>query len=132
MTLEEIADHLIEWAVREDRVRALWIEAATLRELRRPYAALDVHLAADEPVALQVLALLEEEVPCLQGSRVAARREVPRFASEHDVEAGGQTFRLTVEQSHLLAKRPRAEVVPLVDKTGHVMHVMDFSKRARR
>ncbi len=34
MTLDEIADRIIDWAVNDPRVRALWIEGDAMPELR--------------------------------------------------------------------------------------------------
>jgi hypothetical protein len=130
-TYDDVADLLIDWAVREDRVRALWIESDRLTALRRPYAGLEVHLAADEPVYPALLAELSRGVTALPGSRVDAVEDTPRSAKCLRVTAFGLPLALVMEQSFLLAKRPRAEVVPLVDKTGHLTHVFDFSKRAR-
>ncbi|MBI4603007.1 MAG: hypothetical protein HY721_13700 [Planctomycetes bacterium] len=129
MTYDEISDRMVAWAVGEPDVRALWIEGAAIAQLRRPYRSLELHLAADEPAFPRVVAALSQGLPWIPGARVLAIAETRRFAKEIALEAQGLPFTLIAEQSYLLAKRPRAEVVPLIDKTGHVTHVMDFSLR---
>jgi hypothetical protein len=129
LTYDEIVDHLVDWCLGEDRIQALWLEATTLTELRRPYERLEVHVAADEPVYPLVLADLEGRLEAVLGARVEGVADTRRFAKELRVRAGGLPFVLIAEQSHLLAKRPRAEVVPLVDKTRHLPHVLDYSLR---
>jgi hypothetical protein len=132
MSLDDIADAVIDWAVNDARVKALWIEADALSDLRRPYRALRLHLSADEPVYPALLRELGSGLACVPGSKVASVADTERFARDLSFEAQGLAFSLIAEQSHLLAKRPRAEVIPLVDKTGHLTHVMDFSRRKRR
>ncbi|HVR74498.1 MAG TPA: hypothetical protein VMT52_09210 [Planctomycetota bacterium] len=129
MTHDEIADKLIDWATTHKAVRALWIEGADPRALRRPYGNLELHIAADEPDFPALLEEVSAGLPPLPGSRVLSVADTQRFAKELAVEAGGSRFLLIVEQTNLLAKRPRAEVVPFVDKTRHLTHVMDFSRR---
>ena len=131
MEYDEIADRLVEWALSEGRIRALWLEGSTLAELRRPYSRLEVHLAADEPEFPRVMAELEATLAGLLGARVERVSETQRFARELQLQAGQLSFTLIAEQSHLLAKRPRAEVVPLVDRTAHLPHVLDYSRRRR-
>jgi hypothetical protein len=131
LTYDEIADRLVEWAVSAPRLRALWLEGGTLEELRRPYRKLEVHLAADEPEFPLVIAELEATLTRLTAARVERAGETQRFARELELRSGRLPFTLIAEQSHLLAKRPRAEVVPLVDKTGHLPHVLDYSLRRR-
>jgi hypothetical protein len=131
MEYDEIADRLLEWALSEGRIRALWLEGSTLAELRRPYSRLEVHLAADEPEFPRVMAELEATLAGLLGARVERVSETQRFARELQLQAGQLAFTLIAEQSHLLAKRPRAEVIPLVDRTGHLPHVLDYSRRRR-
>ncbi len=134
MTLDEIADQWIDWAVSEPRVRALWIEAEDVKLLRRPYASLRMHLAAEEPDYPSLLVDLSRSTVklAIPGLRVASVTDTPRFAKELKLGARDRVFTLIAEQSYLLAKRPRAEVVPLVDKTGHLTHVLDFSARKAR
>jgi hypothetical protein len=129
MTHDEIADKLIDWATAHRAVRALWIEGGDPRALRRPYGKLELHIAADEPDFPGLLEEVRAGLPSLAGSRVLSVTDTHRFAKELAVEAGGLRFVLIVEQTNLLAKRPRAEVVPFVDKTRHLTHVMDFSMR---
>lgn len=130
MSFDEIADRLIDWACTDARVQALWIEAATTSTLRRPYAQLEVHLAADEPDYPGVLLELRQGMKALPNAKVLSSVETQRFARELRLEVDGQALVLIAEQSNLLAKRPRAAVVVLVDKTLHLPHVFDYSKRA--
>ena len=132
MTLTEIADKLIDWAVNEPRVRALWIEGGQLADLRRPYRALRLHLAADEPVYAGLAQGIAEGLAYLPTAKLVSAADTPRFTREFTFLAGDQMFTLIAEQSYLLAKRPRVEVIPLVDKTGHLTHVLDFSGRKNR
>lgn len=131
MNLDDLADRIIDWAANDSRVKALWIEGDTLPELRRPYRTLRLHLAADEPDYPSLAAELCAGFLCIPGCKVLAVTDTRRFAKELALEAGGLPFRLIAEQSNLLPKRPRAEVIPLVDKTCHLTHVMDFSRRKR-
>ena len=113
------------------QVRALWSEGAALSDVRRPYQSLDVHVCADEP---RFPVLLEALAPALNKSvngEVVDVTDTERFAKCHRVRVDGNEFTVIVEQSNLLAKRPRAEVIPLVDKTMHLPHVLDYSLRNR-
>ena len=127
----EIADRWIDWAAREEKVRALWIEGSTLKEVRRPYSKLCLHVVADEPLFPALLADLTDSIDRIVEAKVLRVTDTTRFAKELLAKTGSLEFTIIVEQSNLLAKRPRNEVVPLVDKTGHLCHVMDFSLRRR-
>jgi hypothetical protein len=124
----DAVDRLISAASADDRIRALWLEGATQMELRRPYRQLRVHLACDEPH----FAALEGEVERMLAGPAALAgprwSDVPRFARQLEATLEGQPVTLCLEKSSLLAKRPRAAVLALVDKTGHLPHVMDFSR----
>ncbi len=131
-----IADRMIEIAVEDDRIRAIWIEADEQKLVRRPYDRLEVHYAADEPLHPAIVGELEELLS--KKLRVENRgvTDTERLAKQFDLEIGsldgdGDRLDVTVivEQSCYLAKRPRAWVVPLLDKTNHLCHVMDFSRR---
>lgn len=137
-TLDEAADRLIDLAVHDPRVRALWIEADAAVKLRRPYSALEVHAALDEPDFPGFVAELEGLLGDAFAVRVLARSDTQRHAKQLDLELSNPAMagaplgvRFIAEQSYLLAKRPRAYVVPLVDKTGHLPHVLDYSARRR-
>lgn len=122
-------DRLVLAAAADARLRAVWLEGATLPEVRRPYTRLEVHLACDEPDFPAVVAGLEALAGGL-GTLTSPRwSDVPRFARQLDCLLDGAPATLVLEKSSLLAKRPRAVVVPLVDKTGHLCHVLDFSRR---
>ena len=126
---EAAADRMVEAAVGDPRVKALWLEGAEPGELRRPYRRLEVHLAADEPDFDAVLADLDRLVAGPSVFSVEGRAEVPRFAREVRGLLDGRPVTAVLEKTSLLAKRPRAAVKVLMDRTGHVYHVMDFSRR---
>jgi hypothetical protein len=126
---DELADRFIDWATKEEKARALWIEGSTLKEVRRPYTKLRLHLAADEPLFPALVADLTRSIDRIIEAKVLKVSDTPRFAKELELRAGSLEFTVIVEQSNLLAKRPRNQVIPLVDKTGHLCHVMDFSLR---
>lgn len=131
MTLDDIAERWIDWAVNEPRVRALWVEAEDIKSLRRPYVSLCLHLTADEPEYPSVLQELSrgEAQLGIPGLKIRGIHDTQRFAKELVLEADGNVFTVIAEQSYLLAKRPRSAVVPLVDKTGHLPHVLDYSAK---
>jgi hypothetical protein len=129
---DNLVDIIIAWVVDEARVRAFWIEAESLSELRRPYNNPRLHLCANEPSYPLLEAELSTGLAAIPGVKVREVSETARLAKQVDMEAAGLAFTIVLEQSHLLAKRQRAEVVPLVDKTGHLTHVMDFSGRRRK
>ena len=124
---EDLVDEAIVWAAREPLLRALWIEGQSLGNLRRPYGTLDLHVAADEPDFAALVARTSAWLST-QGAALLGESEVVRKARELEGRLKDQAFTVTVEQACFLAKRPRAHVVPLLDKTGHLTHVMDFSK----
>lgn len=129
---DDIADAWILWALAREDVRALWVEGAVAEETRRPYPVLELHVAADEPSFPGLLASVQaaardrlgaELVSCVDA--VCRAREL-RFR-----QADGRTWALFAERTSMLPKRPRAHVAPLLDRTGHLTHVMDFSLRRR-
>lgn len=137
LTLDDVADRCIDLAVTEDRVRALWAEADSPDEVRRPYSRLELHMATDEPDFPALVAdvetllarrLLVENSGVSDAERLAKQFDM-RLGEKGDSEAN-LALTLIVEQTSLLAKRPRAYAVTLVDKTGHLTHVMDFSRRS--
>lgn len=130
-SLDEIADRMVAWAVEEPRVRALWIEGDAAGDLRRPYRALRLHLAADEPDFRELEPGLSAVFARVIGAETLRVADTRRLAREYALRAGALELTFIAEQSNLLAKRPRAFVAPLVDKTGHLTHVMDFSARKR-
>jgi hypothetical protein len=123
-----MVDRLVKAASADGRVKALWLEGGTLAELRRPYRRLEVHLASDEPDFPSLAAELEGFIGA--GGLTSPRwSDVPRFARQLEGLLEGFPITAVLEKSSLLAKRPRSAVVPLVDKTGHLCHVMDFSRQ---
>jgi hypothetical protein len=123
-----LVDRLVDAANRDARVKALWLEGPSPESVRRPYAALDIHLAVDEPDYDAVLAGLEGMVG--DGRRIdgLAWADVPRFARQMSFRFEGTPVAVVLEKTPLLPKRPRAAVACLLDRTGHLYHVMDFSK----
>ena len=132
MSFDDLVDLIINWAIDDARVKAFWIEGESLRALRRPYRNPRLHLCADAPAYPPLEAELSTGLAAIPGVQVSGVSETPRLAKQIDMKAAGVNFTVVVEQSHLLAKRPRTEVVPLVDKTGHLTHVMDFSGRKKK
>jgi hypothetical protein len=130
-SFDELADRMVTWAVDEPRVRALWIEGDSQADLRRPYRALRLHLAVDEPQFPALVAELGSVFARVLGAKTLSVADTRRLAKELTLEAHGLDLTCVAEQSNLLAKRPRAFVAPLVDKTGHLTHVMDFSDRGK-
>jgi hypothetical protein len=124
----DAVERLIAQAAGDPRIRAVWLESAVREELRRPWRRIEVHLAADEP---DFEALLADLPRLLAGSAPLTAvewSEVPRFAREMKALLEGAPVTVVLEKSSLLAKRPRAAVSALVDKTGHLYHVMDFRR----
>lgn len=130
-TFDDIVDRLVDWATEKEILRALWLEGESLTAVRRPYPGLEVHLCADEPAYPQLFAALEDDLKSVVGANVVEVADTQRFAKWLDCQIGDLKFAVIAEQSHLLAKRPRAEVIPLVDKTGHLPHVLNYSLRRR-
>ena len=130
-SFDDLADRMVAWAVDEPRVRALWIEGASPAELRRPYGALRIHVASDEPQFPALVVELSSILARVLGAETLRVADTRRLAKELTLKAHGLDLTCIAEQSNLLAKRPRAHVAPLVDKTGHLTHVMDFSDRGK-
>ena len=130
-SFDTIADALVAWAIDEERIRGLWIEGAAPGDVRRPYSRLEAHLAAEEPSfqgLVEATALfLERDL----GAEVVRASDAVRFAREFAARLEALSFTVIVERTPFLAKRPRAEVTALLDRSGHLTHVMDFSKRKR-
>ena len=123
----DLVDRVVAGAAADRRIKAVWLEAADRADLRPPYRRLEVHLAADDPDFAAVLEDLEGLVAGPSRLEVTARAEVPRFARQIEGRIGGAPVTVILEKSPLLAKRPRAAVACLLDRTGHLYHVMDFS-----
>ena len=133
----ELVDRLVDAVIDDDRVRALWIESETPKELRRPFGRVTVHLDADEPDFPGLVGDLEN-ILAGASARVSAPRwsDTTRNARQLDASIELQTdegrhqgnVTFVVECSAFLAKRPRKAIVPLVDKTTQLTHVMDFSR----
>jgi len=124
----EAVERLISAATGDPRIRALWLEAPVREELRRPWRRIEIHLAADEPDFDALLADLPSLVAGPDALAGVTWSEVPRFAQEMKAHLDGAQLTVVLEKSSLLAKRPRSAVASLVDKTGHLYHVMDFRK----
>lgn len=130
---DALVDRLLTWAIAEPRARAVWVEGETAREVRRPYPRFDAHVAADEPDFDGVLDGLRGAAERILGAQLVGIEDAPRFAKELRLEWGrpptGTSGRVVLERTSLLAKRPRAYVATLLDRTGHLPHVMDTSLR---
>jgi hypothetical protein len=122
-------DRIVAGATADPRIKAVWLEGKDGADLRPPYRRLEVHLAADDPDFAAVLEKLEGLVAGPSRLEVAGRTEVPRFARQIEGRLDGAPLTVVLEKSPLLAKRPRAAVACLLDRTGHLYHVMDFSAR---
>ncbi len=132
----ELVDRLIDVAIDDDRFRALWIEADDRKALRRPFGPVTIHAVADEPDFPALVAAIEGILAGVGATvKNAAWSDTNRNARQldatvelaldgHRVEGA---IRFIVECSAFLAKRPRRAVAALVDKTNHLIHVMDFS-----
>jgi hypothetical protein len=130
----DLVDRLIAAAAEDARVRALWIEGDSMPALRRPFGRVAVHAMADEPEFPALVAawpgILERSGADLSKARWS---DAPRNARQLDAEfrlrgLSGAAVPLTcvIECSAFLAKRPRKAVLPLVDKTCHLTHMMTF------
>jgi hypothetical protein len=121
-------DRLVSRVTADQRVRALWLEGDSLKEVRRPYRRLEAHLACDEPDFPAVLADMESLIAPPESLAAQRWSDTPRFARKLEALLEGLPIAVVIEKTSLLAKRPRSAVLPLVDKTGHLCHVMDFSR----
>lgn len=131
-SLEGLLDSLISLASEDSRVRALWIEAGEAASLRRPFANVMVHAFADEPDFPDLVDSWEGILASITQLGTTSWSDTVRKARQLDAELRiGNSFRpltFVLECAAYLAKRPRRAVVALVDKTGHLVHVMDFSR----
>lgn len=130
----ELVDGLLPLVIDDDRVRALWIEAPRLDVARRPYGVVTIHAVADEPDFPSLVDTWEERIGRVATLENAAWSDTTPNARQLDatLELEKRSLRgpvcFVLECSAFLAKRPRQVVVPLLDKTGHLTHVMDFSR----
>ena len=106
-----LVDHLIEVALSDARIRALWIEGASMQSLRRPYAELEVHLATDEPSFSPVHSELEGLVGAAGELTDPRWSDVTRFARQLEGSLDGAPITVILEKTSLLAKRPRSAVL---------------------
>jgi hypothetical protein len=132
MTPDDLCDRLLAWTLKDPRIDGLWIEGATREEVRRPYLALEAHVAVSEPRFDAVIADLPGIVEASLGARLVTTADVQKFAKEFRFAAGDRGFSVIAERSSLLGKRPRAWVSTLLDRTGQLTCVMDFSLRQGR
>ena len=123
--LMTVVDGLIPLALKDPRICILWLEGDSLEQVRRPYERLDLRMAAMDPdfdplygdrqtifERIAPGAMIEEEPVEFEGRR--AQVTLP----------SGTRFRVTFERMSLLGKKGRAEVAPLVDKTGQFRFVL--------
>ena len=132
MTFEDFLDELVVFASDDARVRALWIEALERKALRRPYGGgVRVHAVADEPDFNDLVDSWDEIVGRIAPVNSPRWGDTERTARQLDgrlaFDGGERETAFVLECSAFLAKRPRQAVVALVDKTGHLIHVMDFA-----
>ncbi len=125
-TYAAVVDRLIDAASGDPRIKALWLEGKEPRELRRPYARLEVHLAADEPDFAALLSRFENLLAGPAKLTEPRWSDVPRFARQFDCRIDGKPVTAIIEKTSLLAKRKRTAVAALADKTGHLYHVIDI------
>lgn len=128
---QEVLNRLVAAAVADERVKACWSEGETPGACLPPFAGpIDLHIATSDPL---FDALSADHAAWLgAGGKVLSHRDAdaPVFARACAAELeGGVKVALTIERLSLVPKRPRAHVAPLVDKTGQVRYVMDFSGR---
>jgi len=131
----ELANRLVDIVIEDPRIQALWIEADSQQALRRPFGPVTIHAVASEP-DFPALVGAVEEILIQTGAEVENPRwsDTPRHARQLDAEVALEVdgnrlvegVTLVIECAAFLAKRPRRAVVPLVDKTTHLTHVMSF------
>lgn len=133
----ELVDRLVDAVIEDDRARALWIEGETLQQLRRPFGRVRVHLDADEPAFPELVEGLENLLSGISVKVSAPRwsdtiRNARQLDASIEIQTDGDPLQgeitFVVECSAFLAKRRRKAVLPIVDKTTHLTHVMDFSR----
>jgi hypothetical protein len=133
-TFESFLDALVPIATEDVRVQALWIEANERSSLRRPFGTdVVIHAVANEPDFGPLVASWESIVTRLSPIAVPTWSDTQRNARQLEGQiqlAGGETraIRFVIECAAFLAKRSRHAVVALVDKTQHLIHVMDFAR----
>lgn len=131
----ELVDRLVVVAIDDSRIQGLWIEGDNQKSLRRPFDKATIHAMANEPDFQPLVDGWEELITstgcALENSvwsdtRRNARQLVAKISIGDD---SSDSIKVTfvLECAAFLAKRPRKAVVPLVDKTNHLTHVMDFS-----
>lgn len=129
----DIVDRMVVWAIGRDDVRALWVEGDAAGDVRRPYPALRLHVAADEPEFPPLVDALPGVIGEALGATLLSAEDAIRWARELRFRMpDGRAWTLIAERTSMLAKRPRAHVAPLLDRTHHLTHVMDFSRRRER
>lgn len=128
-SLDTVVDDVVQWALSREDVRAVWIEGHHRASVRRPYEDIELHIAVDEPDFNTVLDALSKSPEGMAGSVVGDVSETHCRALQLQLEAHGVKWTLILERTSMLAKRPRAYVATLLDRTGHLTHVMDTSLR---
>ncbi|MCI0341188.1 MAG: hypothetical protein L0216_08545 [Planctomycetales bacterium] len=130
--IREVLQRWVDRVLPDVRVKALWLEGETPRALRDPRPPLDLHAAAEEPDFAAVFT--GHEALLAAAGPVEAHRDGPAAPDARECRArirGLGEVVLTVERMSLLAKRPRAAVTPLVDRSGKLRFVLDYSRRSR-
>ncbi len=126
LELTTVVDSLIPVAIADPRICILWLEGESLDQVSPPYGRLDLRMAAMDPDFDRLYGdrstILDRVAPGAQFEEepvdFAGRRTQVTLPS-------GIRFRITFERMSLLAETGRAEVEPLVDKTGRFRFVLD-------
>lgn len=119
---------LVRLAGETEEIRMLWLEGPDRAALCLPPERLEAHLATDDP---RFAGLFAGHARILEALGAAAHEDSDAPCAGKLCRAslaGGHPFELVFERLSLLAKRPRAAVKPLVDKTGHLRHVLDYGR----
>ncbi len=130
--VREVLQRWVDLVLPDPRVKALWLEGETPPALRDPRPPLDLHVAAEEPDFESVFA--GHEALLAAAGPVESHRDGPAHPDARECRAriaGLGEVVLTVERMSLLSKRPRAAVTPLVDRSGKLRFVLDYSKKPR-
>ncbi|MBI4613271.1 MAG: hypothetical protein HY720_06640 [Planctomycetes bacterium] len=124
--LTSLVDGLIPVVLADPRIRVLWIEGDLPDEVRRPYRELDLRMAAMDPDFAGLVAdhgaILSRVAPVASHADEDADFEGKRCKA---TLASGARLVLTLERMSLVGKRSRAEVVPIVDKTGRFRTILN-------
>jgi len=127
-TLRAAVQRWVERAEADARVKACWLEGPTPRAIREFDGPVDLHVGVEDP---DFDAFVDELEPFLAaGAPVRSHADGPAppeaWATVATLDGVGAVT-CTLERMSLVAKRPRAAVQPLFDRSGHLRHVLDYS-----